>query len=159
MAALSFYKSLSETNGCLHYSFTLTFYLLIYSMDKQVGYEIADVGFFVFHIALIIFNLFGWIPSRLRKWNLVSLMITAFSWFVLGIFYGFGYCFLTDWHWQVREELRYSTESTSYIHFLLTEVTGFYLSESTVNILTAVLFFAACAVSIALNIRDHKNRH
>ena len=127
-------------------------------MDQLVGYKIADVCFFVFHITLILFNLFGWIPPRLRKWNLASLMLTAFSWFVLGIFYGVGYCVLTDWHWQVREELGYPTESTSYIHFLLTEVTGIYLSESTVNILTAVLFFAACAVSLTVNIRDRRNR-
>ena len=127
-------------------------------MDRLIGYKVADVAFSVFHIALIFFNLFGWIKPRLRKWNLVTLMLTAFSWLVLGIFYGFGYCFLTDWHWQIREELGYSTDSTSYIHFLLTEVTGANLEESTVDILIAAMFFTACVVSITLNIRDHKNR-
>jgi hypothetical protein len=72
-------------------------------MDKLVLYKVADSFFIIFHSVLICFNLFGWIPKALRKWNLFSLILTTFSWFILGIFYGFGYCFLTDWHWEVRE--------------------------------------------------------
>jgi hypothetical protein len=121
-------------------------------------YEIADKFFFAFHIALIFFNLFGWIPRALRKWNLVSLSLTAFSWFILGIFYGFGYCFLTDWHWDVREKLGYTTESNSYIHFLITDMTPISVSEKTVDVLTAVFFFAAMVTSLALNIRDWRKR-
>jgi len=35
-----------------------------------------------------------------------SLLLTAFSWFVLGIWYGWGYCVCTDWHYMVlRDEL------------------------------------------------------
>ena len=94
-------------------------------MDNDSVYKIANTFFFIFHIALILFNLFGWIPKRSRKWNLVALSVTAFSWFVLGIFYGFGYCFLTDWHWQIREKLGYSTDSNSYVHFLITELPAF----------------------------------
>jgi hypothetical protein len=117
-------------------------------------YVIANYFFFGFHIALIFFNLFGWIPKRLRKWNLLSLGLTAFSWFVLGIFYGFGYCFLTDWHWQVREKLGYTTESNSYIHFLVTELTNIKVKENLVDTLTAIFFFAAFAVSIFVNIKS-----
>lgn len=125
-------------------------------MDNDIAYKIANTFFFVFHIALIFFNLFGWIPKRLRKWNLVALSLTAFSWFVLGIFYGFGYCFLTDWHWQIREKLGYSTDSNSYIHFLITELPGVSIGEKIVDIFTAVLFFAAFAMSVYVNIRDKK---
>lgn len=123
-------------------------------MDKLVLYKIADSFFFIFHIILIFFNLFGWIPKTLRKWNLISLSLTAFSWFILGIFYGFGYCFLTDWHWQVREQLGYSTESNSYIHFLITELTGISIRENLVDTFTAIFFFAAFAISIYVNVRD-----
>jgi hypothetical protein len=116
-------------------------------------YKIADYFFFAFHIFLIFFNLFGWIPKRLRKWNLISLCLTAFSWFVLGIFYGFGYCFLTDWHWQVREKLGYATESNSYIHFLITKFTGFSLGEKLVDTFTAIFFSIAFTCSIYFNNR------
>lgn len=115
--------------------------------------EALNVLFFVFHIGLIFFNLFGWIHKPWRKWNLASLLITAFSWFVIGMFYGFGYCFLTDWHWQVRERLGYSTDSNSYIHFLITAPTGLPIGEKIVDIFTAVFFFSALTISAFVNIR------
>lgn len=125
-------------------------------MENPMIYEIINVFFFVFHVSLIIFNVFGWIPVTLRKWNLTALILTAFSWFVLGIFYGFGYCFLTDWHWQVREKLGYPTDSNSYIHFLVTELTGISIEEKIVDTLTAIFFFTAFALSVYVNIRDRK---
>ncbi len=125
-------------------------------MESKILYETANIFFFVFHIVLIIFNLFGWIPKRLRKWNLATLVLTAFSWFILGIFYGFGYCFLTDWHWDIREKLGYSTDSNSYIHFLITELIGIPVGEKLVDIFTVILFFAAFVLSIYFNIRDRK---
>lgn len=123
-------------------------------MENSALYEIANYFFFIFHVALIFFNLFGWIHKKLRRWNLVTLSLTAFSWFVLGIFYGFGYCFLTDWHWQVREKLGYSTISNSYIHFLILELTRISLEENLVDTFTAILFFTAFALSIYVNIRN-----
>lgn len=125
-------------------------------MDKPLLYKLADIFFFVFHIGLIFFNLFGWIPKTFRKWNLITLTLTAFSWFVLGIFYGLGYCFLTDWHWQVRETLGYSTESNSYIHFLIMELTGISIREDLVDMFTVIFFLAALALSIYVNLRDRK---
>jgi hypothetical protein len=125
-------------------------------MKNEIFYHIANYFFFVFHIFLILFNLFGWIPEKLRKWNLLSLGLTAFSWFVLGIFYGFGYCFLTDWHWTVRNKLGYSTESHSYIHFLITELTGLSIGERLVDIVTVILFFTAIALSVYVNLRRGK---
>lgn len=126
-------------------------------MDNLLLYKIADRFFYVFHIALIFFNIFGWIPPQLRKWNLIALSLTAFSWFILGIFYGFGYCFLTDWHWDVREKLGYTTESSSYIHFLVTDLTPLAIDEGTVNMLTAVFFFTAFLASIIVNVRDRRS--
>ena len=127
-------------------------------MDNLILYKIGNYFFIVFHVVLIFFNLFGWIPKKLRKWNLVSLILTAFSWIVLGIFYGFGYCFLTDWHWGIREKLGYTNKSHSYIHFLISELTGITISERTVDVVTAVSFFSALAISIYLNIRQAVQR-
>lgn len=120
-------------------------------MENLILYEIANIFFFVFHVTLIIFNLFGWISKKLRKWNLVSLALTAFSWIILGIFYGFGYCFLTDWHWQIREKLGYSTDSNSYIHFLITKLTSISIEEKVVDIFTAIFFFIAFGLSVYVN--------
>ena len=122
----------------------------------EIFYKIADIIFFVFHVCLIIFNLFGWLFKSLRKWNLITLGLTAFSWFALGAFYGFGYCFLTDWHWQIRDELGYPNPFNSYIHFLITTVFSISVSELLVDILTGSLFFAALVMSIVTNLKDYK---
>src|SRR5690606_14479047 len=115
-----------------------------------------DIFFFVFHTLLTVFNLVGWAFRKTRRLNLITLVLTAFSWLVLGIFYGFGYCFLTDWHWDVREQLGYDMRSNSYIHFLVTALTPITVSENTVDIVAAVVFFLAFAASIGLNLRDWK---
>ena len=125
-------------------------------MENAAFYKLANISFYIFHIALIFFNLFGWIPRSFRKWNLITLLLTAFSWFVLGIFYGFGYCFLTDWHWQIRENLGYKTDSNSYIHFLITELTPISIDEKIVDVFTAIFFFLALLVSIFLNVRQRR---
>lgn len=127
-------------------------------MMRVIFYEIANVFFFVFHIGLIFFNLFGWAFKRLRKWNLLTLGLTAFSWIVLGIFHGFGYCFLTDWHWNVRDELGYATPYNSYILFLIKTFLPLSVPAKTVDLLTGILFFLALAVSIILNTRDIKQK-
>ena len=114
-------------------------------------YHIADVFFFAFHVALIFFNLFGWIFKPTRKWNLITLGLTAFSWIVLGIFFGFGYCFLTDWHWEIREKLGYTTPYNSYIHFLIETLFDVQVSARLVDLCTAIFFVAALTMSVISN--------
>lgn len=121
-------------------------------------YKTGDLFFFIFHIGLIAFNLFGWIFKPLRKWNLITLGLTAFSWFVLGYFYGFGYCFLTDWHWAIRERLGYPNPFNSYIQFLISSVLSISIPEDAANIVTATLFFLAVIMSLVTNIRDRQRK-
>ncbi|WP_345694308.1 DUF2784 family protein [Fodinibius salicampi] len=104
----------------------------------------------------MLFNLFGWIWKRVRKWNLLSLLLTAFSWFGLGIWYGLGYCPCTHWHWLVRRELGYTNMPSSYIKFLIQELTAMNISAVAVDWLTGVSFGLALILSVALNIRDYK---
>lgn len=117
-------------------------------------YEFLNVAFIVFHTVLILFNLLGWIWKSTRRWNLATLLLTAFSWFVLGIWYGWGYCPCTDWHWQVRRELGYTGMPNSYIKFLIYELTGLDFSAPLVDAVTAVCFFLALAVSVFVNAKE-----
>jgi hypothetical protein len=117
-------------------------------------YALLDIGFIVFHTTLILFNLFGWIWEATRHWNLATLLITAFSWFGLGIWYGFGYCPCTDWHWQVRRELGYADMPNSYIKFLIEELTGLSIDAAIVDAGTAICFFLALLISLYVNFRD-----
>jgi len=115
--------------------------------------QIIDYFFILFHSVLIMFNIFGWIIPRWRFANLISLSLTAFSWFVLGIWYGIGYCPLTDWHWKVRQLLGYNDQSISYIHFLILKITGVNLPENWVDTTTVIVFFTAFFISIYFVVR------
>ncbi len=121
-------------------------------------YQTLDVFFMVFHTSLILFNVTGWLFAKLRKFNLITLLLTAFSWFGLGIFYGWGYCFCTDWHWQVRRHLGYTDQTDSYIAFLIQKLTGVLLPPAWVDTATVVVFFLALSASLFLNIRDYKRK-
>ena len=119
-------------------------------------YAFLNIFFFVFHTVFTVFNMTGWIFRKTRKWNLVTLLLTAASWFVLGIWYGWGYCLCTDWHWEVREELGYHDQQRSYIHFLLLKLTGIDFNEKLVENVTLAVFIISLVMSMWLNIRDWK---
>jgi hypothetical protein len=85
--------------------------------------EVLNVGFFVFHTAWIAFTCLGWISRRTRPWQIATLALTALSWFGLGMWYGWGYCPCTDWHWQIRTRLGYD-DPPSYVQLLIREITG-----------------------------------
>jgi len=82
-------------------------------------------------------------------------LLTAFSWFVLGIWNGWGYCVCTQWHWDIREKLGYHDESNSYIHFLILKLTGINLNPEIVDYTILVIFLVALGMSAWLNIRDY----
>jgi hypothetical protein len=117
-------------------------------------YKIADIFFVVFHTSLIIFILFGWIWKRTRFWNLVVLLLTAGSWTLLGIFYGFGYCPLTDWHFRILERLGHSGLPTSYIKYLADRLTGLSFDQGLVDTVTLWGLIVVLVISVYLNIRS-----
>ncbi|NQV01266.1 MAG: DUF2784 domain-containing protein [Bacteroidia bacterium] len=117
-----------------------------------IVYIILDILFVVFHTALIIFNLFGWIWKKTRKANLITLLLTGASWFLLGIFYGIGFCPLTDWHWEVLEKLGKSGLPNSYITYLIHRLTGLTSNEQWVDAMTVGLFFLALFISLYMNL-------
>ena len=114
-----------------------------------------DKFFFFFHTLFALFNILGWIWKKTRRLNLIFLFITALSWFVLGMWYGLGYCPFTEWHWQVRQRLGYQDMPASYIKFLLDTFTGLNLNPLMVDIITGTAFGVAVISSLILNIRDY----
>lgn len=119
-------------------------------------YQAADLFFFVFHTLLILFNSFGWMFIRFRRYHLITLFLTAFSWFVLGIWYGWGYCICTDWHWTIRRRLGYVDDTNSYIDLLIMKLTGIEFDDVLIDTATAGVFIASIVLSVVLNIRDFK---
>ena len=115
----------------------------------------ADWFFVVFHLLLTLFNVLGWMWKKTRRLNLLTLLLTGASWGILGIFYGFGYCPLTDWHWQVLNRLDIYNLPPSYLEYLAERLTGAEFETALVNHLTLFLFLIAILVSVVLNLRDY----
>ena len=122
-------------------------------------YSFLNYFFFIFHTAFTLFNVFGWMFRKTRKLHLVTILLTAFSWFVLGIWYGWGYCICTDWHWTVREHLGYHDQQRSYIHFLLLKLTGVNFNETMVENATLIGFLLSFILSVWLNVKDFRIKH
>jgi hypothetical protein len=117
--------------------------------------ELLNVLFFVVHTCWMVFNCVGWVWRRSRRWHLASLVLTGVSWFGLGIWYGWGYCPCTDWHWQVRERLGYR-DPPSYTELLMDELTGIDVTTSTANLITVSVFAVTLVLSVVLNVRDRR---
>lgn len=119
----------------------------------MLGYKILDIFFLLFHSLVVLFNLFGWIWKRTRKVNLITLLLTGGSWFILGIFYGLGYCPLTDWHFQILRKLGKYDLPNSYMKYIGDRITGLDFNADLVDTLTLVFFLIALVISIFLNAR------
>jgi hypothetical protein len=118
--------------------------------------EALNIGFFVLHTSWIFFICAGWIWRRTRRWHLAAIALTALSWFGLGIWYGWGYCPFTDWHWQARERLGYR-DPESYTQLLLAEFTGLDVTRAWADGVTVTVFAIAMVLSVALNVRDRRS--
>ena len=121
-------------------------------------YAFLDKFFFVFHSTLIVFNLLGWIWKKTRLANLIVILLTFLSWFILGIWYGFGYCPSTDWHWLVRKKMGYYDLPSTYTKFLIDSLTGWDVNPELVIILTVLLLALALFASVWTNIRDWRKK-
>jgi hypothetical protein len=117
-----------------------------------------DIFFLVFHTSLIIFNLFGWMWKKTRLANLALLALTGASWFILGLFYGIGYCPCTDWHWEVLRAMGREDLPISYVKYLADAITGLDFDARLVDTCVAAGYFLALIASIFVNVRDYRSR-
>lgn len=124
--------------------------------DVSTVLDVLDKAFFVLHTGLIVFNTLGWVWRRTRVPHLVTFGATAFSWFVLGAFYGWGYCVCTDWHFSVRR-LGYDDPETSYVQFLVNRLTGAGIGRAA-DRLGGGVFCAIAAATAVVWIREWRRR-
>jgi len=120
----------------------------------QQLYTILDIFFVVFHSSLTLFNLTGWIWEKTRRIHLITIGLTILSWFVLGIFYGWGYCPCTEWHWQVKYKLGETGLPYSYIKYYMDKLTGISCDPLMVDATVVVLGLLAFGLSCWFNWRD-----
>ncbi len=118
-------------------------------------YSILDIFFVIFHTSLTIFNTVGWVWKKTRLLNLITLLLTGSSWLFLGMIVGtLGYCPFTDWHFMILEKLGKTNLPNSYLKYLFDRITGLNINAELVDRVTLIVFIAALAISLFLNIRD-----
>ena len=122
-------------------------------------YILLNLFFVLFHGALTLFNIFGWMWKQTRRLHLYTISITLLSWIGLGIFYGWGYCPCTDWHWQVKRQLGEQNLPASYIKYYADYLTGMNWDLFVVDIATAFVGILAFFLSALLHWRDSKLEH
>ena len=117
--------------------------------------KVLDILLFMAHVIVIVFNLTGWIWHSTRKAHLIVLGLTTMSWFVLGIWYGWGYCFLTDWHWSIKRQLGEIQLPNSFIQYFF-ELVGIQIQSSTTDRITLAAFILCIIATIAVHFRALK---
>ena len=121
-------------------------------------YRLLDALLLASHTLLIGFNLLGWIWPRTRRLHLFTITATLLSWFGLGIFWGWGYCPLTDWHWEVKRALGETGLPGSWVKYHLDLVTGLDWSAGVVDAAVTGSAFGALATSVHLNWKYRSRR-
>ena len=110
--------------------------------------ETLDYLMDIIHIGVILANCFFWMFPKLRRLHRVILGLTAFSWLALGSFYGLGYCFLTDWHWQIKGKLGEQHLPHSYISYLIEKLGFSDPGEPYVSVLTGAVFASIVIITL-----------
>ena len=110
-----------------------------------------DILLTIVHLSLISFNLFAWIWPATRKAHLIVAGITLASWFILGIWYGWGYCPITEWQWNIKQKLGETNLPNSFIKYFADKIAGENFPPSLVDHLTLYAFLLAIVASIYVN--------
>ena len=110
-----------------------------------------DIVLTIVHLAIVLFNLFGWIPRATRKAHFVSIVLTAASWFLLGLWYGTGYCPFTDWQWKVKARLGEQNIPSNFIEYMAEKITGRDFNPGLVSTAVVVGFSLAASLSLYVN--------
>ena len=110
------------------------------------------------HLLIIGFNLFGWIWKSTRKSHFYLVIATIFSWVVLGFWFGFGYCPVTDWQWQVKAKLGERDLPNSFIKYFADKVTGMDINSTMIDAVTAVSFGLVIIISFTFYARQARRQ-
>ena len=117
-------------------------------------YTFLDYFFIVFHGSLVLFILTGWAWRKTRRIHLITTGLTMFSWFGLGICYGWGYCPCTDWHWEIKYKLGETNLPNSYVEYYIDKLTGLTWNPLVVDSAVLILGLVTFALSCWLNWKD-----
>lgn len=121
-------------------------------MTNIFFYTLADNIFNILHILAILINCFGWAFSKTLKLNLWFLLLTISSWSILGLFFGIGFCFLTEVHSLALGLIGSPSINFSYLDYLLLVKLKIPISSNTISILSILAVFTSLGISIKKNL-------
>ena len=108
-----------------------------------------NIFFDILHSGVLVFVVIGWIPPSWRKWHRIFLAVVLFSWLVVGTALGtIGYCFLTDWHWDVKRELGETRLPSSYTQYIFNNWFNLGFGRKVSNWITAIGLVGPVLISI-----------
>lgn len=113
--------------------------------------QLLDYFYTAVHLIIIGFNLFAWIFPATRRTHLYGVAITLGCWLILGIWYGIGYCPVTDWQWEVKTRLGEQHLPASFVKYYADKLFGKDIDDTLIDIFTVGSFAAAIACSIYFN--------
>ncbi|MEJ7822947.1 MAG: DUF2784 domain-containing protein [Chitinophagaceae bacterium] len=110
-----------------------------------------DIFLTFLHFLIIGFVLFGWITPITRKAHFICTIAIAASWLLLGMWFGIGYCPVTDWQWDVKTKLGEQNLPSSFIKYFADKITRKDISSFYIDIITATSFAIAVLLSVYVN--------
>lgn len=125
-------------------------------MTELALYRLLDVLFVAFHALLVGFNVLGWAWRTTRRLHLLTIGATLLFWFGAGMVYGWGYCPLTDWHWDVKRALGETGLPASWIKYHLDATTGIDWNAGLVDAVVMGSALIALGLSVVLNAKDRR---
>lgn len=117
----------------------------------MMNLKVLDFLLSLLHLLIIGFNLLGWVFPVTRRLHLYGVAITLGCWFILGIWYGIGYCPITDWQWSVKAKLGEHNLPGSFVKYMADALTGYSIDARLIDILTVGSFLLSILISIYLN--------
>ncbi|MBB6270926.1 hypothetical protein HDF26_001353 [Pedobacter cryoconitis] len=114
-------------------------------------YHLLDWFFTLLHLVIIGFNLLGWIWPSTRKLHLIVVALTLGCWLILGIWYGLGYCPVTDWQWQIKESLGETNLPNSFVKYYADKISGRSISSVLIDSITGISFATAIMITVYVN--------
>ena len=101
--------------------------------------------------------MFGWIFRKTRKAHGIAVFLVLFSWLGLGSVFGWGYCLLTEWQWEIKEILGETGLPDSLIGYFLRKV-GIAANRTSINIGACGIMVVLTILTLVLNIRDVRKK-
>ncbi len=124
------------------------------SLISKIVLGFLNILFHVIHLLIIFFYIFGWMMPETRMAHYILALLILFSWFGLGIFYGFGYCLVTDIQWKIKKKLGQDPGTEYYVKYAIDKVTGLNTNPKIINVVTSSAYFGILIISTILFFRN-----